>query len=105
LRMREKWPSGPPVASFEQVIDGTIQYLGRVKAMQGRLHEAETEMRRALLNRLRVVGKYHVTTAFGIRLLSRVLVEQGRYAEAERLLRASNEIYATLGVPPSALPT
>ncbi len=104
LRMSEKWPSSPPRASFVAVIDATIGSLGRVKAWQGRLHEAETEMRRALLNRLRVVGKYHVGTALNIRLLSRVLIEQGRYAEAERLLRASAEIYATLGVPPLILP-
>ncbi len=104
LRMSEKWPSSPPRASFAAVIDATIGSLGRVKAWQGRLREAETEMRRALLNRLRVVGKYHVGTALNIRLLSRVLIEQGRYAEAERLLRASAEIYATLGVPPLILP-
>ena len=59
----------------------------RMKARQGRLAEAEADARRALLSRLKDQGKYNAATPFYITGLANCLVEQGRYAEAEKLLR------------------
>ena len=59
-----------------------------MKAREGRLAEAEADVRRGLLSRLRARGKYSVTTTTHIDMLAFVLREQGRYAEAEKLNRA-----------------
>ncbi len=81
----------------------SIHYLlareGLMKARQGRLAEAESDERRALLGVLGSMGKYnHFTPAF-VDYLANVLVEQGRYPEAERLARAAVDICQSLGFP------
>jgi tetratricopeptide (TPR) repeat protein len=70
----------------------------RVEAKQGRLSEAEADARRALLEPLKLVGKYHPSTAFSIVQLAGILVEQGRYGEAEKLARSALDIEHTLGI-------
>jgi tetratricopeptide (TPR) repeat protein len=70
----------------------------RVKARQGRLSEAEADARRALLDILKAVGKYHPATASFVVGLAAVLVEQGRYPEAEQLTREALGIQRALGV-------
>ena len=69
-----------------------------MKARQGRLAEAEVDARRALLSRLKDQGKYNPVTPRFIMGLADILVEQGRYAEAEKLARVSLEINRTVGV-------
>ncbi|TYO66080.1 CHAT domain-containing protein [Bradyrhizobium hipponense] len=82
-----------------QVIDGIVLNQARMKARQGRLAEAEVDARRALLSRLKDTGKYNpVTPRFVIGLAS-ILVDQGRYDEAEKLGRVALEINKTVGVP------
>ena len=98
----ERWPNRPPLALWQQVIDGTIADAAEVKAVQGRLAEAEADARRTLLNRLRGVGKYHMTTGFFLRRLASVLLQQGRYAEAEKLQRVAIDVYRELGFADSA---
>ena len=70
-----------------------------MKAKQGGLFEAEADVRRALLSRLKDLGKYHPFTVVFIRSLAGVLTTQGRHAEAEKLARAAIEVYVALGVP------
>jgi CHAT domain-containing protein len=81
----------------------SIYYLlareGLTKAQQGRLAEAESDERRALLGMLGSLGKYNQYTPAFIIYLANVLVEQGRYPEAERLARAAVGICETLGFP------
>jgi tetratricopeptide (TPR) repeat protein len=70
----------------------------RMKAKQGRLSEAEADARRALLARLKDQGKYNAAIPFYIVGLANCLVEQGRYAEAEKLVRVALEINRAVGV-------
>jgi CHAT domain-containing protein len=85
--------------NVEVVRDNMIASQGVVKAKQGRYAEAEADARRALLNRLGSVGKYNLMTATVVlpRFAS-VLLDQGRYGEAEKLVRTQQDIYDTLGV-------
>ena len=56
----------------------------RIKSRMGRIAEAETDARRALLNRLKATGKYNPQTATYIGMLGTLLIEQGRYNEARQ---------------------
>lgn len=82
-----------------QAIDGIVLSEARMEAKQGRLAEAEVDARRALLSRLKDNGKYSPITPRYIMGLAGILVEQGRYDEAEQLGRVSLEINKTVGVP------
>ena len=102
VRMRS-WPrSASTKENFEQRIDVETSLQARAKASQGRLAEAEADIRGALLSRLRANGKYAVTTANQIWALSSVISLQGRYAEAEQLVRAELEIRRAVGVVPDS---
>jgi CHAT domain-containing protein len=91
------WPNSVPAATFETSIDYATLFGGRAKAMQGRHAEAEIDMRRALLGRLKSVGKYHADTANMLSFLSELLFEQSRIKESEALARASLEILDAIG--------
>jgi CHAT domain-containing protein len=98
LLVLAKWPVAPPRALFELNIDAMISAQGRMKARQGRLVEAEADVRRALLNRLTAAGKYTTGTAQQAAALAEVLAQQGRYPEAEKLARTALDIYRTIGL-------
>jgi CHAT domain-containing protein len=93
-----KWPVVPPRSQLEFNIDSMISAQGRVKARQGKLAEAEADVRQALLNRLTAAGKYTSGTAQQATALADVLAEQGRYPEAEKLARTALDIYRTIGL-------
>jgi CHAT domain-containing protein len=82
-----------------QAIDYTVLSQARMKARQGRFAEAEVDARRALLSRLKDPGKYNPSTPRFVMGLADILVEEGRYAEAEQLARVCLEINRTIGVP------
>ncbi len=82
-----------------QAIDNAVLSQGRMKARQGRLAEAEVDARRALLARLKDTGKYNPVTPRYVMGLAGILVEEGRYDEAEQLGRVALEINKTVGVP------
>lgn len=89
----------PPTESqVLQGIDATVLSQARMKARQGRLAEAEIDARRALLSRLKDNGKYNADTPRYVMGLASILVEQGRYAEAEQLARVALEISQTVGI-------
>jgi CHAT domain-containing protein len=88
----------PPETQILQAADRMIVGQARMKTKQGRLAEAEADARRALLARLKDTGKYNPSTPFYIGALASVLVEEGRYAEAEQLSRVSIEINRAIGV-------
>jgi CHAT domain-containing protein len=88
----------PSESTVLRGIDSSVLGQARVKARQGRLAEAEVDARRALLSRLKDTGKYNAATPRYVTGLGDILVEQGRYAEAEQLARVALEINQTVGV-------
>ncbi len=91
------WPKPPTPEEIQLGIDYALALEGRTKARQGRLAEAEADIRRALLSRLNSNGKFNPDTAQMLNHLASVLVEQARHAEAEQLARTAVEIYRVLG--------
>jgi CHAT domain-containing protein/tetratricopeptide (TPR) repeat protein len=76
--------------------------LARALLRQGRLLEAEVEMREVLLGRLSLVGRYAPETVLVVAGLAEVLLEQGRYAESERLARVAVETLDTMKMDPES---
>ncbi|MBI3637862.1 MAG: tetratricopeptide repeat protein, partial [Candidatus Rokubacteria bacterium] len=68
-------------------IDITRARLVNVLVKQGRLIEAEHQARVGVLSVLRKRGRYAPVAANNIRVLATVLLAQGRYTEAETILR------------------
>ena len=88
----------PPPEQMIAAADQILLEIARNEARQGRLAEAEADARRALLEMLKSQGKYAPGTPEFINGLAGILVEQGRYREAEKLARSALEIESTLGV-------
>jgi CHAT domain-containing protein len=84
---------------LEGAIDEIVAMQGRMKARQGRIAEGEADVRRVLLNRLKANGKYNFATNQMVAQLANLLVEQGRFAEAEQLARVQIDVQKTLGLP------
>jgi tetratricopeptide (TPR) repeat protein len=82
---------------FAHALDLVRALIGRVKAHQGRMAEGESDVRRALLGRLKVTGKYNLQTCRFIGYLTNLMVEQGRFTEAEKLIRNQLDVHQTLG--------
>ena len=91
-------PNPPPELQLWRTADMLVVGQARMKARQGRLAEAEADARRALLARLQDDGKYNPGTPRFVLSLADILVEQGRYAEAEKLARVALEINRAIGV-------
>jgi CHAT domain-containing protein len=94
----QRMPFPPPREQVLGGINSVRQSIARMEAKQGRLAEAEADARKALLAVLGGQGKYHPNTPKYISTLAAILLEQGRYAEAEKLTRASLDILRTVGV-------
>jgi CHAT domain-containing protein len=91
-------PHAPPESLSRGGADGDLLAVGRMKAKQGRLAEAEVDVRSALQSRLKAQGKYNAQTTGYIKGLANVLVEEGRYEEAEKLTRTALDINRTLNI-------
>lgn len=70
--------------------------IGQSLLRQGRLIEAEVEMRSVLLGRLGLTGRYSAEAVQAVLELADCLTEQGRFEEAERLARATVETLDTM---------
>ena len=93
-----KAPNPPPESQILAAADHMVVAQAYMEAKQGRLAQAEADARRALLARLKDTGKYTTAMPLFVMGLAAVLVEQGRYSEAEKLARVAIEINTTLGV-------
>jgi CHAT domain-containing protein len=102
LKSLDQMDYPPPPEQVTLSADGSLLAIARVQAKQGRLNEAESTARRALLSVLKNQGKYNPQTPKYIIGLAGILVEQGRYPEAEKLARAALEVDRTLGVADDA---
>ena len=94
--------SGTSKDSLDIYADNMVRRRSQVKARQGRPIEAEADLRRALLNRLRQSGKYHPVSAHFITQLASIVVDQGRLQEGEQLARTANEVRAGIGLSQSS---
>jgi len=88
----------PPPEQFAQNADAVLLAIARNESKQGRLSEAEADARRALLEILDAQGKYSPITPDFIVGLAAILVEQGRYEDAEKLARSALDVQRTLGI-------
>jgi CHAT domain-containing protein len=88
----------PPESQIRGGADGDLLAVGRMKAKQGRLAEAEVDVRSALQSRLKAQGEYNPVTTQFVKGLANILVEEGRYQEAEKLTRTALEINRTLNI-------
>jgi CHAT domain-containing protein len=91
------------VSPRDATLDFRYASLSRTLVRQGRLVEAESEARKALLGALSRRGRYSAHTAFVLQTLILVLLEQGRYPEAEKLARAAIDIYERVRAAPDSL--
>lgn len=87
-----------PESQIRAAADGDLMNVGRMKAKQARLAEAEVDTRSALQSRLKALGKYNPQTTLYIRSLANILIEEGRYEEAEKLTRTALEINRTVNI-------
>jgi len=98
LKSIAKYPFPPPPEQVLQAADTMLLSVARTEAKQIRLPEAEADARRALLGILKAQGKYSPATPGFIVGLAAILVEQGRYEEAEKLARTALDIQRTIGI-------
>ena len=68
-----------------------------------RIFEAEVIARESLTTILKGFGKNSLYTPYSVTTLAQIMDAQGRYAEAESLLRGSLNIYAAIDHPPQAI--
>jgi len=98
LKYLDKFDYPPPPEQILLAADMDLLSIARVKAKQNRLSEAEADARRALLEVLKIQGKYNPRTPQFVIGLASILIEQGRYQDAEKLARSALEIQRTLGM-------
>ncbi len=102
LKDLPRWDFPPPPEQIMQAVDMTVLAIARNEARQNRLSEAEADARRALLDILKTEGKYAPATPQFIIGLAGILVDQGRYRDAEKLARAALEVQHSLGIADDA---
>jgi CHAT domain-containing protein len=102
LKFLPRYENAPPIEQIEQAAETSLLSTARVEAAQGREAEAEADARRALLDILDQQGKYNSASPMFIAGLAGVLIEEGRYGEAEQLIRSAIDVEQTIGVAPDS---
>jgi CHAT domain-containing protein len=92
------YASPPRPESILHAADIDLIHVAQNEWKQGRRSEAEADARRALLENLQQVGKYNPSTSRFIFGLAQVLIQQGRYQEAEKLARSALDVQRTVGI-------
>ena len=87
-----------PAAQVLASADALLLSAARMKAKQGRLAEAEVDARAILLTRLKEQGKYNPSTTKFVVGLAGIMIDQGRYSDADGLLRSALDIQRTIGI-------
>ncbi len=102
LQNLPKYDFPPPPEQVYLAADTERLAVANAEAKQGRLNEAEADARKALLGTLGHQGKYNPESPQFIIGLAGILVDQGRYVEAEKLARSALEVERTLGIADAA---
>ncbi len=89
-------------SSIRVLEDVLLSRIGDAKLAQGRLIEAEVDLRQALLSSLNNVGKYSGVTALLVTRLGNLMLELGRLGDAETLYNANLQIQRDIGVQSGA---
>jgi CHAT domain-containing protein len=88
----------PPPEQLMQNADALLLSVARNESKQQRLSQAEADARRALLDVLGQSGKYSPASPSFILGLAGILVEEGRYQEAQQLAQSALDVQRTLGI-------
>ena len=102
LKDLPKFDFPPPPEQMMLALDGVLLSIARNESKQGRLSEAEADARRALLDVLKSQGKYTPATPDFIVGLASIMVEEGRYQDAEKLARSALDVEHTIGIADDA---
>lgn len=97
---RASWFEQPDAGQMESALAIYRLLLGNSLARQGKLVEAEVEIRQSLLEFLKLQGDAAPSVAGIVGNLSDVLLAQGRYKDALRLAEISDDLYVKNGVDP-----
>ena len=92
------WDFPPPASEIELLADQTLLGIANIEARQGKLGEAEAYARKGLLAVLKSVGKFHPAQPRYSIGLARILTLQGRFEEAESLVRSAMGVQRALGI-------
>ena len=97
------WSTGQ-IDKWPEWLDANWRHLARSLARDGKLNEAELEIRDALKNMLDRYGtKYHRRIVGTMRTFSDILIRKGRLNEARQMVGEVIQINKTVGVPETAL--
>jgi len=94
----EKSASGLSQKRWLVAHNWVVANLAKNLMRQGRLTEAEVQARRAVHGAIEIQGLYAAPTCGKIAVLNIVILEQGRYSEAEALARANFDILSRIGM-------
>ena len=90
------------VNTLENRLGGLMRRKAGMLRRRGRMAEAEVLVRQVLLSTLARQGKYTPNTGRTLNALQNIVFAQGRYAEAEKLSRAAEDILVTVGTRPNS---
>ena len=95
----EKYP-GPGV--FSGASYASAEQLASVYWHEGKLIEGEVAARQALLGQLSMHGRYAAQSVIAVMILGSVILQEGRYADAEKLFRIALDTHGQLGLADTA---
>jgi CHAT domain-containing protein len=101
LKANESLSEKAAPGTVEAVIEKARLQLAQVLAREGKLIEAEVEVRRSLVEIMRLQSDSAPQTASTVLILADILQTQGRYRDAQRLAEAALDIYVRGGVDPA----
>lgn len=97
-----RFDHAPPPEQVTLNADALLLGIAENEARQGSLSDAEADARRALIEILKSRGEYNFATPDFIVGLSGILVDEGRYTDAETLARAALAVQQKIGVAADA---
>ncbi len=102
LQGRRKFAYPPPAEQLTLAADTLLLAVAENEARQGKLSEAEADARQALIETLKSRGEYSPAAPGFIVGLAGVLVDEGRYKDAETLARAALDVQQKIGIADDA---